>query len=133
MMRFLAGLLALAVAVFVVVNILNKPAYYVCSGTKTPHGQSAQPVQRVGMQIEVYPMLNRLLFRPKEIGLLILDQIGVMDVSDDGGNTLSIANTKGDFRGQFDRINRHLDVFTGDRTPDAEYDMYCSETRLAPV
>lgn len=132
-MRFLGGLLALAIAVFVVVNVSNKPAYYVCSGTMTPSGQAGRPVQRVGLEIEMVPMLNRLLFRPKSMGLLILEQIAVLDIGDDSGTTLSIVNIDGTYRGEFDRISRHLDVFTGYPNGDTEYNLSCVETKLGSV
>jgi len=131
-MRFVLALFGLAVALFLVVNIFKKPAYYVCSGTKTPHEQPAQPIQHVGLEIEMTPALNRLLFQSKNAGLLILEQIAVLDIKDDSGGILEITS-QGDYRGQFARISRHLDVQTGYRTVDAEYDLYCSETNLAPV
>lgn len=132
-MRFLGGLLALAVVLLLVVNIFHEPAYYVCSGTKTPHGQPAQPIQHVGLEIEETPMLDRLLFQTKNAGMLILEEIEVLVIKEDSAGILSIASFDGDYRGQFARISRHLDVSTGLRDSPTEYDLYCSETKLAPV
>src|SRR5690242_19058640 len=124
-MRFVGALLAFAVVVFLVVNLTNKPAYYVCSGTKTPHGQAPQPIQHVGLEIEMTPMLDRLLFQSKNAGMLVLEGIDVLEVKDDAAGMLSIASSDGDYRGHFARISRHLNVTSGYRTPDAEYDLYC--------
>ena len=132
-MRFFGGLLAAALVVFLVVNLLNKPAYYVCSGTKTLPGQPSQPIQPVGVEILVRPTIDRLLFQSKNAGILVLEQTAVLDVQDDSGGILLLASG-GDYRGQFARISRHLEVSTSyQNIRGAEYDLYCNETKLAPI
>lgn len=128
-MRILGGLLAFAVVVFLLVNFLNRPAYYICSGTKTPQGQPPQPIQRVGLEIETTPMLDRLLFQSKNVGMLILEQIDVLEIKDDSAGIVSIVDSNGAYAGQFARISRHLDV----SAIGGGYDLYCNQTTLAPI
>lgn len=105
----------------------SQKTHLICEGGLTRDGVMA-PISDVSASLELFPALNRLVFRPGYLGVVTLDsrrQLYYIYDADD--QTVRFANReRDDDFGELDRVNGEMSADAGNV---GVYRLQCRETR----
>lgn len=117
---------AACVSLLLLNGCIGLPRDFVCSGLYEVTAENYKKnVSDVSLTIEIFPLINRLIFNDKNHGTMSLDSGKLLFwITSDNGQVLYLGERGGmslEKFGTFDKVNKHLKV----TFYDTKYDLNC--------